>query len=94
MVTSTATTLQSIKMKAMNKIIITAKEIFNKWCDLSQSMDAFILTILVESAMKEYAKLMCDKQKEICAQEAECTNNFFEVDSSSIINAPYPEELQ
>lgn len=44
--------------------------------------------------MTKYARLMCDKQKQICADNAECTNNFFEVDMWSIINSPYPEELQ
>lgn len=72
--------------------------------------------------MKEFAKVMCDKQKEICSKQAlvkqEYTNNkkevitnsmqiynidkydsyYFDVeiytDSDSIINAPYPDEIQ
>ena len=72
--------------------------------------------------MKEYARLMCDKQKEICAKQVlvkqEYINNEKEVitnsmqiynidkydsyyfnveiyaDSDSILNEPYPDEIQ
>lgn len=47
--------------------------------------------------MKEYAKLCCDKQKEICANEAQCGSDWEGsaswVDTDSILNSPYPEEL-
>lgn len=42
--------------------------------------------------MKEYARLMCDKQKEICAKETQ-TKVYLEF-LKSILNAPYPDELQ
>jgi hypothetical protein len=62
-----------------------------------------------------YAKLMCDKQREICAKdskieqeftlsfgepskyivdEAELNNYRVSVNKNSILNAPYPEELE
>lgn len=48
--------------------------------------------------MKEYAKLMCEKQREICAESIEdnsvCWNKDFPLHQDSIINSPLPEELQ
>lgn len=52
-------------------------------------------------AMKEYARLMCDKQKNICADTAETKDihppggylSHMIIDEQSIQNAPYPEEL-
>lgn len=38
--------------------------------------------------MKEYAKFMCDKQKEICY-----VSSMYD-DAEFILNASYPEELQ
>ncbi len=48
-------------------------------------------------AMKEYAILMCKKQREICSfeVEAECYGeNGVWIDFNSILNSPLPEELQ
>lgn len=70
--------------------------------------------------MKEYARLMCDKQKEICAKKAVTgayvklrrkgarykqlkdnedfdmfnTTQMYKVEKNSILNAPYPNEIQ
>jgi len=54
--------------------------------------------------MKEFAKLMCDKQKEICFthalpyKEGAFGNYFYQsdikIEKESILNAPYPDELQ
>lgn len=51
--------------------------------------------------MIEYARLMCDKQKNICADTAETKDihppggylSHMIIDEQSIQNAPYPEEL-
>ena len=51
-------------------------------------------------AIKQYAREMCDKQKEICDDnlEVETIDSHGQdccfVNSESIINAPYPKELQ
>jgi hypothetical protein len=52
--------------------------------------------------MMEYAKLMCEKQKDICAEEAETKDlsgphqyeAYFVIDKDSILNSPLPKELQ
>lgn len=77
------------------------EETFDKWCNTSQPMDLDVIKILAISAMKEYARLMCDKQKEICSIEAETKDDsnphsyesYYVVDRQSILNAPYPDEL-
>ena len=49
------------------------------------------------NCMNEFARLCCDKQKEICANEAQCGSGWEGsaswVDTDSILNSPYPEEL-
>lgn len=55
----------------------------------------------VKKLMKEYAKLMCDKQKGICSEEVSFNADYYEmpygahcsIDILSITNASYPEEL-
>lgn len=50
--------------------------------------------------MKEYARLMCDKQKEICLKRTGLIpikgiiDTYLDVDRDCINNSPYPEELQ
>lgn len=52
--------------------------------------------------LKEYAILMCQKQKEICAEEAETRDihpngsylSHMVIDNNSILNSPFPKELQ
>lgn len=66
----------------------------------TEELDNFIEKVLespfdsAKTKIINFAREMCYKQKEICAQNAECTNNFFEVNSFSITNSPYPDELQ
>lgn len=50
------------------------------------------------NVMKEYARLCCDEQKQICSEEAE-TNEYYSqgtvyVNRDSILNSPYPTQLQ
>lgn len=61
--------------------------------------DGAIDEILV--VMKEYAKLMCQSQKNICAEEALCDDggsaqegSWVSIDRNSILNSPFPRELQ
>jgi hypothetical protein len=60
------------------------------------------LTERVEKWMKKYAKLMCEKQKEICAEEAKLKWEYEGdgshdgkdiVDIDSILNSPFPDEI-
>lgn len=59
----------------------------------------------VQSLFLDYARIMCEKQKEICAEEAELLEEgFFNrnddpdyqwvVDRDSILNSPLPNELE
>jgi len=51
----------------------------------------------LEKLIREYAILMCQKQKEICAEEAEVSGGLdegFRVDPDSILSSPLPKELQ
>lgn len=56
----------------------------------------------IRLAMKNYAIVMCQKQKEICAEEAETKDlsgphqyeAYFVIDKDSILNSPLPKELQ
>lgn len=43
-----------------------------------------------------FARVMCDKQKEICKNYAQYEGSIYEcaIDEQSILNAPYPDELQ
>lgn len=51
-------------------------------------------------AMKKYARLMCDQQKQICAENSIVTASILQFTYSvtdrynNIIRAPYPPELQ
>lgn len=49
-------------------------------------------------AMKEYAKYCCDLQKKICVENAIAIerdyNDDWCIEENSILNAPYPKELQ
>lgn len=54
------------------------------------------LTDKIEDWMLEFAKIMCEKQKEICAEEAEVSGGLdegFRVDPDSILSSPLPKEL-
>jgi hypothetical protein len=44
----------------------------------------------VIEAMKEYARLACDKQRTLCMNHAQCSDAW-EIDGSSILNAPEPD---
>lgn len=55
------------------------------------------------SIMNEYARIMCEKQKEICADAARLTWEYegdgsydgrYIVDIDSILNSPLPKELE
>ena len=56
----------------------------------------------VRRCMTEYAKLMCDEQRQICLDDAIVSLNYDwvtenpnpDVRRSTILNAPYPEELR
>lgn len=51
--------------------------------------------------MTKYARLMCDKQKQICADNAKTKDDsdplsyttYYVIDPETILNSPYPEEL-
>lgn len=46
--------------------------------------------------MRKYARLMCDKQRQICADNVELEGDEGDevwIDKLSILNSPYPEEL-
>ena len=46
----------------------------------------------VQSLFLDYARIMCQKQKEICAEEAkDCKYGFYE---DLALNSPFPIELQ
>jgi len=54
----------------------------------------------VRAVMKSYAIIMCEKQREICAENATTETDtsssyvYTSVDTNSIINSPLPKELQ
>lgn len=54
----------------------------------------------IEDLLLKFAKEMCDKQKQICADNSrlipvtEYGRTYNDIDLKSIINSPYPEELQ
>lgn len=49
----------------------------------------------IKDAMQKYARLMCDKQRQICySQLKNCGGiNENEFDGDMFLNSPYPEEL-
>lgn len=52
---------------------------------------------VLEGLFKKLAKQVCDKQKKICVDNASVnTSNgdCWNIDEYSILNSPYPEELQ
>lgn len=55
-----------------------------------KSFEELLMWYFETNKTDEYARLMCDKQKEICAEYAdlECTD--VDVDKNTILNAPYP----
>ena len=60
-------------------------------------MESWYLEIVVLQAMNEYSVLMCEKQREICAENAELwydESDNCRVDKELIIKSPLPEELQ
>jgi hypothetical protein len=47
---------------------------------------------VIENKMIKFARIMCQKQKEICAEEAKgCKYGFYE---DLALNSPLPKELQ
>lgn len=69
-----------------------------------RSLGLDYVQIEFEKYLKEYAKLMCQKQKEICADFAEPIEEGFYnrnddpdyrwvVNEDSILNSPFPKEL-
>lgn len=70
------------------------------WGDLLKDNGDVYYQDDVIRVMKEYAKLCCDKQKQICADNADADCNILDypdvevyVIKDSILNSPYPEEL-
>jgi len=60
--------------------------------------DIYTTSSLESSKTKilNFVRLMCDKQKEICAEYAEQEGDEGDelwIDKKSILNAPYPEEI-
>lgn len=71
---------------------MTAEE-FIKGCEHDGS---YVPVKEVLRLMVEYARTMCDKQKEICAFNVDLADYYGSatIDTQSILNAPYPDELQ
>lgn len=84
---------------------MTAEDIYQKYNDEFhlegnnggiQKHKSFILKM-----MNDFARLMCDKQKEICADDAETKDvypngsymSLMIINEDSILNAPYPPQL-
>lgn len=52
---------------------------------------------VIENKMIKFARIMCQKQKEICAEEAKLNTGDYPskgVNRKSILNSPFPKELQ
>lgn len=85
---------------------MTPEEFLNQFCKpddynkLEEQLKDGLWTNNVLIYMRDYARLMCDKQKEICTNNANTKlidsgwDIYNAVDESSILNAPYPDELQ
>lgn len=90
---------------------MTPQEFLFKKLDIDEEgMDQYLydfacsgeLSEKIEKWMIKYAKLMCKKQKEICAEEAETKDDspslsyecYYVIDKDSILNSPFPKELQ
>lgn len=75
---------------------MTAQE-FIKGCEHDGS---YVPVKEVLKLMEQWAKLMCDKQKEICLKRTGLVphkglmGTYLDVDRECIINSPYPDELQ
>lgn len=85
---------------------MTAKEFLVKFLDCEEeNLGDFLCDELSDGnyseilkAMQEYARLMCDKQKEICAENTSeilfgSYAGAHQVMDDSVLNSPYPEEL-
>lgn len=71
---------------------MTAQE-FIKGCEHDGS---YVPVNEVLRLMNEFARFMCNKQKEICYEESE-TEEYYGtqiINKYSILNAPFPDELQ
>lgn len=82
---------------------MTAEQVYQKWNDEFhlegnnggiQKHKHYILQM-----MNEYARRMCDKQKEICSEHTnEMIGNYeshgIVEQDENVLNAPYPDELQ
>lgn len=75
---------------------MTAQE-FIKGCEHDGS---YVPVKEVVRLMNEFSRAMCDKQKEICAHNAKVYSvgklepTYGKVNPDTILNAPYPDELQ
>jgi len=67
-------------------------------CDLIESSNGDIDQMI--RIMEEYARIMCDRQRQLCEFHAESKTlkhngqSYTTIDSASIRNSPLPEELR
>lgn len=77
----------------MNDLI----KITNKWIAEYEYGSSSSTSYCFQEAMKEYAALMCEKQRDICAIEGsiqwEGTKSINDV-VKQVLNSPLPKELQ
>lgn len=90
---------------------MTAKEFYDQTVTYENDFDFRTVNLMsnykgiICDLLNEYARTMCQKQKEICAEEAETIeegyfdpNDYLDyqwvVNEDSILNSPFPEELQ
>ena len=74
---------------------MTAEDILKKYLDRLpfKTRHIYSYDITVEM-LKEFAIYCCEKQKEICAENAEVSYGYScIIDKYTIINSPLPEEL-
>lgn len=75
---------------------MTAQE-FIKGCEHDGS---YVPVKEVVRLMNEFSRAMCDKQKEICVKHAKVyiagklESTYCTINPDTILNAPYPDELQ
>jgi hypothetical protein len=78
---------------------MTPEEFLDNCIISNQDKDWMIRNCNIITILKDYAKIMCDKQKEICADKAESkwiADNYCHIDQvcEEINYSPYPTELQ
>ena len=90
--------------KILEKIVKSySNYTYKVYSENKNGLESWYLEIVVLQAMNEYSVLMCEKQREICAENAEGILEYYDegpddfnviVNKESIINSPLPEELQ